>query len=237
MTSPYGPIPHTPPADGALNATQKTVFGCGGMAAVALVMLLIAGACSPAPQVRTKAVPGPTATVTATRTVTPSPTPSNSRDPEMPKVVGGTFDEAERRIEALIDGELRAYSAYDDVGLRSDHGGWTVCFQGPGKGTKLVAAYADPSVHLVAPGRKCPKVKGTDLHTPTPTPTPTPTRDRSEGSSSSTGGGSGGGGGGGSVHYRNCDAAKAAGAAPVHRGDPGYGPHLDRDGDGSACES
>lgn len=33
--------------------------------------------------------------------------------------------------------------------------------------------------------------------------------------------------------FRNCDAA---GAAPVHRGDPGYGPHLDRDGDGIGCE-
>lgn len=40
----------------------------------------------------------------------------------------------------------------------------------------------------------------------------------------------------GSVHYANCDAARAAGAAPVLRGDPGYGPHLDRDGDGSACK-
>ena len=40
----------------------------------------------------------------------------------------------------------------------------------------------------------------------------------------------------GSVYYTNCDAARAAGAAPVLRGDPGYGPHLDRDGDGSACE-
>lgn len=39
-----------------------------------------------------------------------------------------------------------------------------------------------------------------------------------------------------SVYYRNCDAARAAGAAPVHRGDPGYGSHLDRDGDGTACE-
>jgi hypothetical protein len=38
------------------------------------------------------------------------------------------------------------------------------------------------------------------------------------------------------VHYENCDAARAAGAAPVRRGDPGYGPHLDRDGDGAACE-
>jgi hypothetical protein len=42
---------------------------------------------------------------------------------------------------------------------------------------------------------------------------------------------------GGTVHYANCDAARAAGAAPVRRGDPGYGAHLDRDGDGVACES
>lgn len=40
----------------------------------------------------------------------------------------------------------------------------------------------------------------------------------------------------GSVHFENCDAARAAGAAPVHRGDPGYGRHLDRDGDGVGCE-
>ncbi|QUC62617.1 excalibur calcium-binding domain-containing protein [Streptomyces sp. A2-16] len=38
------------------------------------------------------------------------------------------------------------------------------------------------------------------------------------------------------VYYENCDEARAAGAAPLHRGDPGYGPHLDRDGDGVACE-
>lgn len=31
--------------------------------------------------------------------------------------------------------------------------------------------------------------------------------------------------------YANCTEARAAGAAPVHRGQPGYGPHLDRDGD------
>lgn len=36
--------------------------------------------------------------------------------------------------------------------------------------------------------------------------------------------------------YRNCDAARAAGAAQVRRGEPGYGPHLDRDGDGTGCE-
>ena len=36
--------------------------------------------------------------------------------------------------------------------------------------------------------------------------------------------------------YRNCSEARAAGAAPLHRGDPGYSPRLDRDGDGLACE-
>ncbi|MGW1782956.1 excalibur calcium-binding domain-containing protein [Streptomyces sp. NPDC002143] len=40
----------------------------------------------------------------------------------------------------------------------------------------------------------------------------------------------------GSVYYDNCTAARAAGAAPVHAGDPGYGRHLDRDGDGTGCE-
>jgi hypothetical protein len=36
--------------------------------------------------------------------------------------------------------------------------------------------------------------------------------------------------------FRNCSEARAAGAAPVRRGDPGYGPHLDRDNDGVGCE-
>jgi len=52
---------------------------------------------------------------------------------------------------------------------------------------------------------------------PTPRPTTAPRRD-------------------GSVYYRNCDAARAAGAAPLRRGQPGYRPALDRDNDGVACE-
>jgi hypothetical protein len=36
--------------------------------------------------------------------------------------------------------------------------------------------------------------------------------------------------------FANCAAARAAGVAPVHRGDPGYGSNLDGDGDGVACE-
>lgn len=36
--------------------------------------------------------------------------------------------------------------------------------------------------------------------------------------------------------YENCDAVRAAGAAPIRAGDPGYSRTLDRDGDGIGCE-
>jgi hypothetical protein len=42
--------------------------------------------------------------------------------------------------------------------------------------------------------------------------------------------------GGGSVYYANCAAVRAAGKAPLYRGDPGYRAGLDRDDDGVACE-
>ncbi|OMH34106.1 DUF1524 domain-containing protein [Tersicoccus sp. Bi-70] len=41
---------------------------------------------------------------------------------------------------------------------------------------------------------------------------------------------------GSSVYYPNCRAARAAGVAPLHRGDPGYRSGMDGDGDGIACE-
>jgi Excalibur calcium-binding domain/Protein of unknown function (DUF1524) len=36
--------------------------------------------------------------------------------------------------------------------------------------------------------------------------------------------------------FANCAAARAAGAAPLHRGDPGWSDSMDGDGDGVACE-
>lgn len=39
-----------------------------------------------------------------------------------------------------------------------------------------------------------------------------------------------------SAFYANCSEARAAGAAPIYAGQPGYRPRLDRDGDGIACE-
>ena len=42
--------------------------------------------------------------------------------------------------------------------------------------------------------------------------------------------------GGGGVYYANCTAARAAGAAPIRAGQPGYRTQLDGDKDGVACE-
>ena len=38
------------------------------------------------------------------------------------------------------------------------------------------------------------------------------------------------------IHFRNCKEARAAGYSHMRRGEPGYAPHLDRDGDGIACD-
>lgn len=37
-------------------------------------------------------------------------------------------------------------------------------------------------------------------------------------------------------YYPSCKIARAAGVTPLRRGDRGYRPGLDRDGDGVACE-
>ena len=39
-----------------------------------------------------------------------------------------------------------------------------------------------------------------------------------------------------SPYYRYCSDARAAGAAPLYSGSPGYRPELDADDDGVACE-
>jgi hypothetical protein len=39
-----------------------------------------------------------------------------------------------------------------------------------------------------------------------------------------------------SVYYSGCNAVRAAGAAPLHLGEPGYREEMDGDGDGIACE-
>ena len=47
---------------------------------------------------------------------------------------------------------------------------------------------------------------------------------------------SGSGSSGSGLAFASCAAARAAGAAPLYRGEPGYSSRLDRDNDGTACE-
>lgn len=49
-------------------------------------------------------------------------------------------------------------------------------------------------------------------------------------------GSSGSGSSGSGLSFSSCAAARAAGAAPLYRGEPGYSSRLDRDNDGTACE-
>ncbi|MEU5155293.1 excalibur calcium-binding domain-containing protein [Glycomyces sp. NPDC021274] len=60
---------------------------------------------------------------------------------------------------------------------------------------------------------------------PEPEPEPDPTTEAAEESEEQS-----------DVYYENCDAVRAAGADPIHVGEPGYDTHLDRDGDGVGCE-
>lgn len=39
-----------------------------------------------------------------------------------------------------------------------------------------------------------------------------------------------------SVYYEGCDEVRMLGKVPLYRGQPGYGAHMDGDGDGIACE-
>jgi endonuclease YncB( thermonuclease family) len=73
-----------------------------------------------------------------------------------------------------------------------------------------------------APPQPAPSTKKTKTQAPPPAPDTT-TEDAPEPDSSS-------------VYYANCAAARAAGVAPLHIGEPGYRKALDRDGDGVACE-
>ncbi|WP_329453568.1 excalibur calcium-binding domain-containing protein (plasmid) [Streptomyces sp. NBC_01724] len=193
-------------------------------------------------------------TASPTPSVSASPTATAAKAPQMPNVVGNSYGDAMEALEKA--GINEADVSLDDVYLDIDapthskaaeDGDWRVCFQTPGKGTTVKEAttirldlgqWSDAD--LV---QKCPTAKGTTYKIPANDPaynsddnTDTSDSGSSSSGSSSSGGSSSDSGGSGSVYYKNCTAVRAAGAAPIHRGDPGYGRHLDRDGDGVACE-
>ncbi|MEV0411827.1 excalibur calcium-binding domain-containing protein [Streptomyces sp. NPDC050448] len=184
----------------------------------------------------------------ATTGAAPSPgTSATAAQPAMPALVGQKFTDAESAVKKLVTRPVEARSAYSDVPLAADHGQWAVCFQIPAAGSPVEPTSA-VELSLVAPGRPCPDQAGATLapsKAPEASRTPAPPKPKTSpptdgGSTGGDGGGSGGGGsgssGGSSVYYKSCAEAKAAGAAPMRRGEPGYRDALDRDKDGTACD-
>ncbi|WP_405620634.1 MULTISPECIES: excalibur calcium-binding domain-containing protein [unclassified Streptomyces] len=92
-----------------------------------------------------------------------------------------------------------------------------------------VTATSTPEPAVTETVTAAPKPAPTVTRTKTVRVTVAPAADDNDGSGT-------GDSGGGSTYYANCTAVRAAGAAPIRSGDPGYGSHLDRDGDGVACE-
>ncbi|MCZ0979441.1 excalibur calcium-binding domain-containing protein [Streptomyces diastatochromogenes] len=112
---------------------------------------------------------------------------------------------------------------------------------GPGgrRGHRAPRVHVRPPL-LARPGLSCPSEEYARLN-----PDPDPDQDRhgsgsgsrsGSGSGSGSSGSSGGSDGSGSAYYKNCDAVRAAGKAPIYAGQPGYRSGLDRDGDGKACD-
>ncbi|MGW8763981.1 excalibur calcium-binding domain-containing protein [Streptomyces sp. NPDC055815] len=159
-----------------------------------------------------------------------SPCPARDGDavvfPKVPNVVGKTFEDGSAVLRKAGLTEIRGASVYTDVDLAARHDDWRICFQDPEAGEDIERPeYMSVRLSLARPGLSCPSEDYARLN-----PDPDPNRHGS-------GSGSGSGGSdGGAAYYKNCDAVRAAGKAPLYAGRPGYRSGLDRDGDGKACD-
>lgn len=179
-------------------------------------------------------------------------------DPEIPDVVGQDLPAA---VKTLNDAGYKSISMQDENGkILYNSADYVVTAQDPAKGKtatsktiKLTAKAKVKPTPSPTPTTKSPSPTPTTT-SPTPTPTPEPTSEapapapepaqpghqeqapapapavvheeqRAPAPAPEP-----------EVFYKNCAAARAAGAAPIYRGQPGYRSKLDADGDGIACD-
>jgi excalibur calcium-binding domain-containing protein len=144
----------------------------------------------------------------------------------MPKTQVGTRPEAGRRRRAGVPVILAAV-----LGLAACGGGSPTiqpqrisgALESPAPATPTPTQTFPAPIASPSPSPTPIKAAGTPTQTGTrPSPSPIPATATTQAPST--------------VSYKNCDAVRAAGAAPIHRGDPGYKSALDRDGDGIGCE-
>lgn len=90
---------------------------------------------------------------------------------------------------------------------------------------------ADAATPSICAGSQTAKPTAKSTAKSTPSASATPTREKTEPDTETEPPETGK-----TTPYANCTEVREAGAAPLHRGDPGYSTRLDRDGDGTACE-
>lgn len=201
------------------------------------VVLIIAAAVSGDNRPSGETSASPTGTASASPAGTASATPSARPGPTTPDVVGQQLDTAYDTLTAAGF----TIKAEDSTGqgrtivMRSN---WVVTSQTmDGRTVRLGAEKwtdkePEPSSAPSTPTQSEPKTPRQAVPArPTPAPAPAqpapaPAQPAPPPAQPAPAG----------VYYKNCDAARAAGAAPLHAGEPGYRSALDRDKDGVACE-
>nr|WP_063779413.1 excalibur calcium-binding domain-containing protein [Kibdelosporangium sp. MJ126-NF4]CEL23195.1 hypothetical protein [Kibdelosporangium sp. MJ126-NF4]CTQ94358.1 hypothetical protein [Kibdelosporangium sp. MJ126-NF4] len=184
----------------------------------AVALLVFASACAtPTPTPSAARVNQTTAQPTTTTTTTTTTTAPVAQSAAIPLDLAG-------RTAAAVDQQLRAagftilrYVSPDGSQVLPDPTWTVVSVEGAG-----TTARSDAVVYIKVDKPAPPPPPKTSTKTTTKaTPKPAPPAEPPPPAA---------------AYYKNCTEARAAGAAPVHRGEPGYGRHLDRDGDGVGCE-
>lgn len=162
---------------------------------------------------------------------------------EVPNVVGSSLPDAIQVLKAEGFGTVSVTDEHGTTVLKSHYAdGFQVTAQAPGAGVKAKVSkgvsltvrttHAPASLvsHKPTPSTSpSPTPSPSPSTTPTPSPEPTTTEPTPEPPAQPEPAPQ-------QAYYSSCREAKAAGAAPLYRGDPGYRSGLDRDGDGVACE-
>jgi hypothetical protein len=186
----------------------------------------------------TRPVQAPATTTAAPTTPTPTTTPALPPAPVMsmtcPSFASGASPVFGRQISATGPYSVTiTYGDGDSYTGDDQHLGAVFTHSYPSAGTFAVqAVLTDIAGQTATAG--CSYTWTAPRPAPAPAPAPAPVPAPTVGS---TGGGSSAGGGGAEPYYKNCDAVRAAGAAPIYPGDPGFQPKFDANDDGVGCEN
>lgn len=212
-------------------------LGCLGLLVVALLVLLLlatalgvgGGASQPSPSTGAPGRPTSSFPASAPATATepqwdgtPSASPSARATPSSP---------ASTDVVSSAPEQATASSSPVDVGPESDDESDADTarrgFVAPvDPGTSTTRSAPAP---VTSPRAAVPSPRATSKAAPAPAPAPT--SDAAPAPAPETAPAQVGG----QAYYENCAAVRAAGAAPIRVGDPGYSRKLDRDGDGEGC--